>query len=114
MRHPRQAFDRVIAAALVVTLSPVMLLAAIAVLLSGPGEICVRMPVVQRDGRLAYRWAFRTSPRFEPVRYDEALRRSEPWSTPVGAALRLSGVARLPVLFDVCAGRVGLAQGLAA
>lgn len=97
-----------------IALLPVMLIAGLAVLLSGPGEVCVRVPVVQHDGRLGYRWAFRVSPRFEPASYDDAERRSKSWLTPVGVALRVSGVARLPVLFDVCAGRVGLAQGLAA
>ena len=114
IQHTSATFDRVAAAALMVVLSPVMLLAALAVLLSGPGEICVLVPVVQRDGSLGYRWAFRISPRFEPVTYDEAARRSKSWLTPVGVALRVSGVARLPVLFDICAGRVGLANGLAA
>ena len=61
----KHAFDRILAAVFVIVLSPVLLLAAIAVRLSSPGPAFFRQRRVGRDGRAFDFYKFR-SMRLEP------------------------------------------------
>jgi exopolysaccharide biosynthesis polyprenyl glycosylphosphotransferase len=121
--HPRgwqfgvkHAFDRVAAAVLIVLLTPVMLVAALAVKLSSSGPILFRQCRVGRDGRPFDMLKFRSMrvPVEEPpeVLIPAGLApggvEGEDRRTRVGAALRKLSLDELPQLFNVLRGEMSI------
>ena len=93
---------RAACALLLVTMLPVLVLASLAVLLTSPGPVTVRSAGIADGGRVVLLRQFRTT-------YGDGRPRAV---TPVGLFLRRSGIARLPILADVWAGRIGLGDAL--
>jgi lipopolysaccharide/colanic/teichoic acid biosynthesis glycosyltransferase len=72
----KHAGDRIFAAVLLVVLSPVMLIAAIAVALSSPGPVLFRQRRVGRDGKVFNFYKFR-SMRMPSGQYEPSLQAAE-------------------------------------
>ena len=106
-------FKPVVATIVLIVLAPVMLVAALAVMVGSPGPILVSKPQIGGDGRIVYLTSFRTVWSFSPETYDCLLARRRGWLTPVGTLLRATGFERLPCLFDIRAGRAGFESLLA-
>ncbi len=97
--------------ALLLTITlPVMVLAGLAVFASSSGPVTTYSAVIDADGRTVFLHHFRTTYRYGRER--SSLNGRTRGVTPVGWLLRLSGIARLPVLTDVWAGKIGLADAL--
>jgi lipopolysaccharide/colanic/teichoic acid biosynthesis glycosyltransferase len=103
-RHPaphgvngpaKAAFDRVVAALLLVLLAPVLIGIAVCVKTTSRGPVFVREERVGRDGRLFSLLAFRTT-------------EIPAGLTELGAMLRRYGLAELPRLFNVLTGDMSL------
>ena len=95
-----------------IVLAPLLLMVGFAVLVSSPGPVVVKSPHFRSDGRLVYLTEFRVFRSFDAETHDRLAAGGGGWLTPVGAILRATRFDRLPVLFDVRAGRVGLSEGL--
>lgn len=104
----KRAFDLVVAAILAIVLSPIMVLAAIAVLIdSGP-------PVLFRQQRVGIRGRVFTMFKFRTMRADSGQEAAE-WTAPddprrtrVGRFLRRSSLDELPQLWNVLVGNMSL------
>jgi len=114
----KHGFDRVVAATMLVVLSPVMALTAIAVRLSSPGPVLFRQPRVGRDGQrfdvLKFR-SMRPAPAgadLPQLRGDEApgaqVGEGEDRRTPVGRFIRAWSLDELPQLLNVLRGQMSL------
>ena len=122
----KHAFDRVLALALLIVLSPVILCAALAVRLSSPGPALFSQRRVGRDGKVFDLYKFR-SMRIEPAQSttpsdDDATAldfllggdtapggvEGEDRRTPVGRFLRRTSLDELPQLFNVLRGEMSL------
>ncbi|HEX5480517.1 MAG TPA: sugar transferase [Dehalococcoidia bacterium] len=117
--HVKRLMDVVVSAALLVLLSPVFLLAAVLVRLSGPGPILYRWHVVGQSGKAFTGYKFRTM-----VPNADALKRSllqhnemrgavfkmrhDPRITPAGRWLRKYSLDELPQLWNVFKGDMSL------
>ncbi len=98
-------------AVLLLVTSPVMVLAAVAVLATSAGPTLTRSARIGPDGRVVVLRQFRTT--YRPAGGHGAL--PDPGGiTPVGRVLRWSRIARLPMLADVWQGKIGLAAALRA
>jgi exopolysaccharide biosynthesis polyprenyl glycosylphosphotransferase len=119
-RIMKRAFDLLVAGLLVTTLSPVLLLCALAVRASGPGPILFRQRRFGKDGEVFYIHKFRSMVADAEDR-QLALRASandadgplfklhrDPRITPVGRILRAWSLDELPQLFDVLRGHMSL------
>jgi exopolysaccharide biosynthesis polyprenyl glycosylphosphotransferase len=116
----KSAFDRVVAACLLVGLLPVLLLAAAAVRLSGPGPVFYRQTRVGRDGTAFDVWKFRSMTAGADLELPALLARQgragtplfkvdgDPRVTRVGRVLRRHSIDELPQLFNVLAGTMSL------
>jgi exopolysaccharide biosynthesis polyprenyl glycosylphosphotransferase len=119
----KHALDRVLAAVLLIVLSPVILAAAIAVKLSSPGPALFRQRRVGRDGRVFDFYKFRsmrepaqTAPAGDASALDFLLAgdiapggvEGEDRRTPIGRLLRSTSLDELPQLFNVLRGDMSL------
>ncbi len=84
---------------------PIVLLAGFAVMVTSAGPIVTRLPSMGSDGRVVFLRQFRTT--YRDDRGPDVPARSGK-ITPVGRFLRLSGIARLPMLTDSWMSRLGL------
>lgn len=115
--------DIVCALALLLFLAPLMLLVAVAVLVSDPGPVLFGHERLGKNGRLFRCWKFRSMVVDAEVRLaallerDAAARlewqhghklRNDPRITRIGAFLRKSSLDELPQLFNVLAGNMSL------
>jgi lipopolysaccharide/colanic/teichoic acid biosynthesis glycosyltransferase len=115
----KRVLDAVLAAALLLVLSPVLLVVALVVRLSSPGPILYELRVLGRHGRPFRTWKFRTM-----VENAEALKpqlmqfnemsgpvfkmRNDPRVTRVGRWLRKYSLDELPQLWSVLTGELSL------
>ena len=129
----KHAFDRIFALVLLVVLSPVMLLAAIAVALSSPGPVFFRQRRVGRDGKVFDFYKFRSmrQSQGQPQKGDEQAREQDDEEagalefllggdiapggvegadrrTAVGRFLRRTSLDELPQLLNVLRGDMSL------
>ena len=116
----KRAFDLFVAGLLVVALSPVVLVCALAVRLSGPGPILFRQQRFGQDGTVFYVHKFRSM--IDNAEARQAGLRADgndadgplfklcrdPRVTPVGRILRAWSLDELPQLFDVLRGHMSL------
>lgn len=107
--HLKRLFDVVMGAALLVTLTPLMLLIALAVKLDSPGPVLFRQ---SRGGRGSARF---TMLKFRSMRWADccagtvaAARRDDPRVTGVGRLLRRTSLDELPQLINVLRGEMSL------
>jgi exopolysaccharide biosynthesis polyprenyl glycosylphosphotransferase len=111
----KYAFDKPVALAALLVLSPLMAVIALAIKLTSPGPILFRQRRIGQDGQvfemLKFRsmylptevYEFEPSPGMAPGGVEGLDRR-----TPVGRFLRRSGVDELPQLFNVLRGEMSL------
>ncbi len=101
--------DRILAAVILILLSPLMLAIAIGVKLSSPGPVLFRQHRHGWDGRPFTVYKFRTMVvhQEKPGRITQA-RRDDPRVTPFGAFLRRTSLDELPQLFNVLRGEMSL------
>lgn len=104
----KRLLDLLISLTAVVLLTPIWLLAFVAVKLSSPGPA---MFVQERGGRAGSRFRLY---KFRTMRCDhrhdprEIVPLSHPGITPIGRLLRRTKIDELPQLFNVCAGHMSL------
>lgn len=84
---------------------PIVLLAGFAVMATSAGPTITRSPSMGADGRIVFLRQFRTTYRDNGGQDVPA---SSGIVTPVGRFLRLSGIARLPMIVDGWMGKIGL------
>jgi exopolysaccharide biosynthesis polyprenyl glycosylphosphotransferase len=102
------ALDYVLAAIALLLVSPILLAAALAIRLSGPGPVLFRQPRVGRNGRVFNILKLRTL-RWDPA--DDGTRGvvgNDPRVTPIGHVLRVLCVDELPQLINVLRGEMSL------
>ena len=105
----KRAFDVLVAAAFLVLLSPVLALAALAVLGTSVGGVFYRQRRVGRDGRLFELWKLRTMRRGAEIETGAVLASpGDPRMTSIGRTLRSARIDEIPQLWNVLAGDMSL------
>ncbi len=114
----KRAFDLVVTVALLVVLTPLLLLIAAAIRLGSPGPVLFRQTRVGRHGNEFKVLKFRTMERDADARKHELSERNEaaplfkiaddPRTTPIGRLLRRRSLDELPQLFNVLRGDMSL------
>jgi exopolysaccharide biosynthesis polyprenyl glycosylphosphotransferase len=119
-RLAKRTMDIVGAAVLLITLSPMLLLLAVAVKASGPGPALYKQARVGRDGRMFKILKFRSMAEGSDTQLHMLLRSqnkdakplfkidNDPRITPVGAVLRRYSLDELPQLLNVLVGSMSL------
>ena len=105
----KRAVDVMLAASLLVLLSPLFVLIAAAIKLTSPGPVFYRQERMSLDGRMFLVWKFRTM-RVDAERETGAVwaRREDPRRTRLGAWLRHTSLDELPQLLNVLWGEMSL------
>ncbi|GAW93297.1 sugar transferase [Calderihabitans maritimus] len=95
--------------ALLVLFAPLMLLIAVAIKITSPGEVIYRQPRIGQDGKIFTLYKFRTMiPGADTMGSGMFVERNDPRITPVGKFLRKSSLDELPQLFNVLKGEMSL------
>ncbi|MES9962294.1 MAG: undecaprenyl-phosphate glucose phosphotransferase [Candidatus Sedimenticola sp. 20ELBAFRAG] len=101
--------DRILSLLALILLSPLMLLAALAVKLDSPGPVFFRQPRTGWDGRNFHIWKFRSMRIHEPEEgYIKQATKEDPRITRTGRFLRRTSIDELPQLFNVLDGSMSL------
>ena len=104
-----RAFDLLIAALALAILSPVLLIAAIAIKLTSPGPVVYHQRRVGRGGREFEMWKLRTMvPGSDPVGVGKVVYRDDPRVTGPGRFLRRTSLDELPNLVNVLHGEMAI------
>lgn len=105
----KRLFDLIVAGAAAIILSPILIVAALAVKLTSPGPVIFRQPRIGKDGRSFQIYKFR-SMRAEASdsRAETLTARDDNRVTRVGAFLRKSSIDELPQLFNVLNGDMSI------
>jgi len=104
-----RAFDLALAALGLAILSPVLLLAAVAIKLGSRGPVIYRQRRVGRDGREFELWKLRTMVAgSDPVGIGTAVTREDPRVTRAGRLLRRTSFDEVPNLFNVLRGEMAI------
>jgi putative colanic acid biosysnthesis UDP-glucose lipid carrier transferase len=104
----KRASDIALAVTALVLLSPLMLMAALAIRLDGGGPVMVRRQRTGFDGRTFFIYKFRTRSVTEDGTQIVRTRRNDSDVTEVGRMLRQSSIDELPLLFNVLKGDMSL------
>ena len=104
----KRASDIALAVTALVLLSPLMLMAALAIRLDGGGPVMVRRQRTGFDGRAFFIYKFRTRSVTEDGTRIVRTRRNDSDVTEVGRMLRQSSIDELPLLFNVLKGDMSL------
>jgi exopolysaccharide biosynthesis polyprenyl glycosylphosphotransferase len=105
----KRIFDIIVSLAAIILLSPLLLVVALAVKLSGPGPALFRQARLGKDARPFQIYKFR-SMRTESsdARADRLTERGDPRVTRVGAFIRRTSIDELPQLFNVLKGDMSI------
>jgi len=103
----KTAIDKVIAALMLVVLSPLMLTIAALVRYTSPGPIFFKQKRHGWDGRIIEVWKFRSMYLHGDTEVVQASR-NDSRITPIGRFIRRSSIDELPQLFNVLAGSMSL------
>jgi lipopolysaccharide/colanic/teichoic acid biosynthesis glycosyltransferase len=104
-----RALDFLIAAVALAILSPVLLLAAIAIKLTSPGPVVYRQRRVGLAGREFEMWKLRTMVRgSDPVGVGKVVYRDDPRVTGPGRLLRRTSLDEIPNLLNVLRGEMAI------
>ncbi|HEX6229602.1 MAG TPA: sugar transferase [Solirubrobacterales bacterium] len=104
-----RAFDIAAASLGLILLSPLLLIAAIAIRLSGPGPVLYRQRRIGLDGREFEMLKLRTMvPGSDPVGIGTAVTRDDPRVTPAGRVLRRTSLDEVPNLINVLRGEMAI------
>jgi putative colanic acid biosynthesis UDP-glucose lipid carrier transferase len=104
----KRALDFVLAVVGVVLISPVLLICALLVRLSGPGPIFFRQKRYGLDGKEILVWKFRSMRTCDNGPVVKQATKNDPRVTPIGKILRRTSLDELPQLFNVIAGNMSL------
>jgi putative colanic acid biosysnthesis UDP-glucose lipid carrier transferase len=104
----KRASDIALAVTALVLLSPLMLMAALAIRLDRGGPVMVRRQRTGFDGRTFFIYKFRTRSVTEDGTRIVRTRRNDSDVTEVGRMLRQSSIDELPLLFNVLKGDMSL------
>ena len=115
----KEMLDRVLAVALLVLMSPLLLIVCVLVAASSPGPVLHRRRVVGRHGVEFDAFKFRTmvadadailqaQPELQRAFATNMKLRTDPRLTPLGALLRRASLDELPQLLNVAAGHMSL------
>jgi putative colanic acid biosysnthesis UDP-glucose lipid carrier transferase len=104
----KRASDIALAVTALVLLSPLMLMAALAIRLDSGGPVMVRRQRTGFDGRTFFIYKFRTRSVMEDGTQIVRTRRNDSDVTEVGRMLRQSSIDKLPLLFNVLKGDMSL------
>jgi exopolysaccharide biosynthesis polyprenyl glycosylphosphotransferase len=115
----KNLLDRVVAALLLLVLSPILLIIAIGIRLSDPGPVFFRQPRVGHEGRTFRVWKFRTmyidaeerKATLEELNDADGMlfkMKEDPRIFPMGQRLRASSLDELPQLINVLKGEMSL------
>jgi lipopolysaccharide/colanic/teichoic acid biosynthesis glycosyltransferase len=104
-----RAFDIAIAALALAILSPILLIAAIAIKLTSRGPVIYRQRRVGRDGREFEMWKLRTMVQgSDPVGVGKIVYRDDPRVTGPGRVLRRTSLDEIPNLVNVLRGEMAI------
>jgi lipopolysaccharide/colanic/teichoic acid biosynthesis glycosyltransferase len=104
-----RAFDVVVAAIALIVLSPVLLVAAVAIKLSGRGPVIYRQRRVGKDGREFELLKLRTMVEgSDPVGVGKVVARDDPRVTAAGRFLRRTSLDEIPNLVNVLRGEMAI------
>lgn len=105
----KRLFDLIVAAVATLFLSPVLIVAALAVKLTSPGPVLFRQPRIGKDARPFSIYKFRSMRTEASDRHAATLtRRDDDRVTRVGAFLRKTSIDELPQLFNVLKGDMSI------
>jgi putative colanic acid biosysnthesis UDP-glucose lipid carrier transferase len=104
----KRAMDVVISSAVLLVLSPILLLIALLIKVSSAGPIIFRQRRYGLDGQIIDVYKFRTMTVAEDGPQVKQVTRDDPRVTPVGRFLRRYSIDELPQLFNVVAGSMSL------
>jgi putative colanic acid biosysnthesis UDP-glucose lipid carrier transferase len=104
----KRVSDIIISAALLVLLSPVLLLLALAIKLTSPGSVIFKQRRYGLDGEEITVYKFRSMQVSEDGEKVTQASRDDPRITPVGRILRRFSLDELPQLFNVLQGRMSI------
>ena len=104
----KRAMDVAISSAVLLVLSPILLLIALLIKLSSPGPVIFRQRRYGLDGQIIDVYKFRTMTVAEDGPQVKQATRDDPRVTPVGRFLRRYSIDELPQLFNVIAGNMSL------
>ncbi len=100
--------DMVLSMLILILISPVMLMIAVAVKISSPGPVLFRQKRYGMDGKEFTVWKFRSMTTRENDRIVTQAVRNDPRVTRVGAFIRRTSLDELPQLFNVLAGTMSI------
>jgi putative colanic acid biosynthesis UDP-glucose lipid carrier transferase len=100
--------DLLLASAIIVLISPVLLLIALGVKLSSPGPVLFRQRRYGLNGRIVEVWKFRTMTVAEDGEHVVQATRDDARVTRLGAVLRRHSLDELPQFFNVLQGRMSI------
>ncbi len=105
----KSAIDKVVSLLLLIALSPVLLLAAVAIKLDTRGPILFKQERYGFTNRIFTVYKFRTMHHFRPPEHDvPSAKRDDPRTTRVGRWLRRTSIDELPQLLNVLKGDMSL------
>jgi undecaprenyl phosphate N,N'-diacetylbacillosamine 1-phosphate transferase len=104
----RRGFDLLTATLLLLLLSPLLILAAILIRLTGSGPVLFSQDRCGRDGRLFRVCKFRTMRAGRAADPEELVPLDHPEITPIGRLLRRAKIDELPQLWNVVRGDMAL------
>ncbi len=104
----KRASDLVLSIAILLLLSPLLLLIAVAVKLTSPGPVIFRQRRYGLDGEEIVVWKFRSMTVVEDGGTIRQAQRGDARITPLGAFLRRTSLDELPQFFNVLQGRMSI------
>jgi len=104
----KRSIDLVLAIIGLLFISPVLLICALLVRLSGPGPIFFRQKRYGLDGKEILVWKFRSMRTCDNGPVVKQATKEDPRVTPIGKILRRTSLDELPQLFNVIAGNMSL------
>lgn len=104
----KAAEDRILAALILILISPLLIAVAIAVRLSSPGQVIFKQRRDGWNGKTIEVWKFRTMKLHDESQGIKLATRSDPRVTPIGAFLRRTSLDELPQFFNVLQGHMSI------
>ncbi|MDD9174982.1 undecaprenyl-phosphate glucose phosphotransferase [Aliivibrio sp. S2TY2] len=104
----KRAQDIVVASAIILLISPVLIGVAIGVKLSSPGPIIFKQFRYGLDGRRIKVWKFRSMSTMDNGNIVKQATKNDPRITPFGAFIRKTSLDELPQFFNVLQGRMSI------
>lgn len=104
----KRMMDLLLSSVLVVVLSPVFVMIALAVRLTSPGPVLFRTQRVGRNNKLFTMYKFRSMRTDTPQVATHLLEDPDRFLSPVGGFLRKTSLDELPQLFNVMRGEMSL------